>query len=99
LVLTAPRVGFFFKGLPTHQYTLKAKAHGQNLLQINASPCLARTKVTASTIHWTLAFMATYLKQCSTCMETGEAFAIERITIAGKKLRVQLPGLKAKEEI
>jgi len=32
-------------------------------------------------------------------METGEAFAIERITIAGKKLRVQLPGLKAKEEI
>jgi len=43
-----------------------AKAHDQNLLQINASPCLARTKVTASIVHWSLAFMATNLKQCFT---------------------------------
>jgi len=39
-----------------------AKAHDQNLLQINASPWLARTKVTASTVLWTSAFMATNLK-------------------------------------
>jgi len=40
-----------------------AKAHDHNLLQINAFPCLARTKDTASTVHWSLAFMASNLKQ------------------------------------
>jgi len=45
-------------------HLVAAKAHDQNLLQINASPCLARTKVTASTVHWSLALMATKLKQC-----------------------------------
>jgi len=68
-------------------HLVAAKAHDQNLLQINASPCLARTKVTASTVHWTLAFMATTLKQCSTCMKLE------------KRLRSrESPALKAKEE-
>jgi len=44
-------------------HPVAAKAHDQNLLQINASPCLALTEVTASTVHWKLALMATNLKQ------------------------------------
>ena len=62
-------------------HPVAAKAHDQNLLQINASPCLARTKVTASTVHWTLALMTTNLKR-TIRIETGEAYAIERIPSA-----------------